>query len=93
MIVGTAKVTIFVPLVHSLKEKRMIVKSLCAKMRNKFNVSVAEIDEQDTHDRIVIGFACVTNDVRFADSVIDTVLNFIDGATEGEIIDVDREFR
>ena len=43
--------------VHSLKEKRMIVKSLIAKLQNKYNVSVAEVDEQDTHQIIVIGVA------------------------------------
>lgn len=41
--------------VHSLKEKRMIVKSLTAQLQNKFHVSAAEIDEQDTHQTIVIG--------------------------------------
>jgi len=41
--------------VHSLKEKRMIVKSLTAKLQNKFHVSAAETDEQDTHQIIVIG--------------------------------------
>lgn len=93
MIVGAAKVTLYVPWVHSLKEKRMIVKSLCAKISNKFNVSVAEIEEQDIHQRIVIAFACVTGEARLADSVIDHVLNFIEGNTEGEIIHVERELR
>ncbi|QTE72235.1 DUF503 domain-containing protein [Clostridiales bacterium FE2011] len=41
--------------VHSLKEKRMIVNSLTAKLQNRFHVSAAEIDEQDTHQIIVIG--------------------------------------
>ena len=47
------------PWVHSLKEKRMIVKSLIAKLQNKFHVSAAEIDEQDTHQIIVIGIAAI----------------------------------
>ena len=41
------------PWVHSLKEKRMIVKSLAAQLQNRFHVSAAEIDEQDTHQIIV----------------------------------------
>ena len=45
--------------VHSLKEKRMIVKSLIAKLQNRFHVSAAEIDEQDTHQIIVIGVAAI----------------------------------
>ena len=39
--------------VHSLKEKRMIVKSLIAKLQNKYHVSAAEVDEQDTHQIII----------------------------------------
>ena len=45
------------PWVHSLKEKRMIVKCLIAKLQNRYHVSAAEIDEQDTHQIIVIGVA------------------------------------
>ncbi len=45
--------------VHSLKEKRMIVKSLVAKLQNKYHVSAAEIDEQDKHQIIVIGIAAI----------------------------------
>ncbi len=48
---------LYAPWVHSLKEKRMIVKSLIAKLQNRFHVSAAEIDEQDIHQIIVIGVA------------------------------------
>ncbi len=47
------------PWVHGLKEKRMIVKSLVARLQNKFHVSAAEIDEQDIHQMIVIGVAAI----------------------------------
>ena len=47
------------PWVHSLKEKRMIVKSLITQLQNRFHVSAAEIDEQDTHQIIVIGVAAI----------------------------------
>jgi len=47
------------PWVHSLKEKRMIVKSLIAKLQNKFHIFAAEIDEQDIHQIIVIGVAAI----------------------------------
>lgn len=93
MIIGTAKITIYAPWVHSLKEKRMIVKSLCAKIRNKFNVSIAEVEAQDIHQTIVLGFACVTSEASMTDSIIDNVVNFIESNTEGEIIDINREFR
>lgn len=91
MIIGCAKIIIHVSWVHSLKEKRMIVKSLCAKVSNKFNVSIAEVENQDIHQSIGLGFACVTTDSSVADSMIDTVLNFIESNTEGEIMHIERE--
>ena len=91
MVVGIAKIRIYAPWVHSLKEKRMVVKSLCAKVKNKYNVSIAEIEDQDIHQSIVLGFTCVTNDNSHADQIIDTVIRFIEGSTEGEIIHIERE--
>ena len=91
MIIGTSMVKIHTPWVHSLKEKRMIVKSICAKVRNKFNVSIAEIDMQDMHQSIVIGIAAIAGDSAHADSIIDNVINFIESITDAEIISVERE--
>lgn len=93
MIVATAMVTIHIPWALSLKDKRMEVKSLCAKVRNKFNASIAEVDLQDIHRQIVLGFACVVNDGAVADSMIDRILEFLQANTEGEIIDIVRELR
>jgi len=70
MIIGTATIKLYVPLVHSLKEKRMIVKSVIAKIQNKFNVSIAEVSEQDRLQTIILGIACITNTVRQSDSII-----------------------
>ncbi len=91
MVIGSLKIKIHTPWVHSLKEKRMVVKSLCAKVRNKYNVSIAEADEQDTHQITVLGLACAAGDASHADSVLDNVINFIESNTEGEIIQVERE--
>jgi uncharacterized protein YlxP (DUF503 family) len=51
-------------------------------------VSVAEIEHQDIHKSIVIGFACVTNETSHANSVIDTVINYIENHTDAELGDV-----
>jgi uncharacterized protein YlxP (DUF503 family) len=91
MLIGTLKVKIHTPWVHSLKEKRMVVKSLCAKVRNKFNVSIAETEEQDIHQLTVLGLACVAGDTPHADSILDTIINFIESNTEGELITIERE--
>lgn len=91
MIIGTINIKLYAQWVHSLKDKRMIVKSICAKVRTKFNVSIAEVDEQDTHQTIVLGMACVVGEMSLANSIIDNVLNFIEQCTEAEIINVERE--
>jgi uncharacterized protein YlxP (DUF503 family) len=81
------------PWVHSLKEKRMIVKSIIAKLQNKFHVSAAEIDEQDVHQIIVIGVAAVVPHNAMADSLMEKMSLFVEENTEAEIIDEEREIR
>lgn len=93
MIIGTAEIKLYAPWVYSLKEKRMIVKSVIAKTRNKFNVSIAEIAEQDTHQTIVLGLACVAGSISHSDSIIDNVISLIESSTEAEITDIVREIR
>lgn len=91
MIIGTAKIHLFANWVHSLKEKRMVVKSIIDKTKNKFNVSIAEVDDNDLHQSIVIGIACVSTDKRHADSMLQNVLNFIEENTDAVIQDIETE--
>ena len=79
--------------VHSLKEKRMIVKSLIARLQNKFHVSAAEIDEQDIHQIIVIGVATIVPYNAMADSLMDEISQFVEENCEAEILDEQREIR
>ncbi len=81
------------PWVHSLKEKRMIVKSLVGKLQNKFHVSAAEVAEQDTHQIIVIGAAAIVPHRAMADSLMDEIEHFVEENTEAEIVDEVREIR
>lgn len=81
------------PWVHSLKEKRMIVKSLVARLQNKFHASVAEIDEQDIHQIIVIGVASIVPYNAMADSMMDEISQFVEDNCEAEILDEQREIR
>ena len=81
------------PWVHSLKEKRMIVKSLIAKLQNKFHVSAAEVDEQDTHQIIVIGVAAIVPHNAMADSLMEEISMFAEENTEAEIMDEEWEIR
>jgi len=79
--------------VHSLKEKRMIVKSLTAKLQNKFRVSAAETDEQDTHQIIVIGIAAIAPHNHIADSLMNEISLFVEENCDAEILDEQREIR
>lgn len=89
MIIGTCKVYLTAEWVNTLKDKRSVVKSLIAKMRNKFNISVAEVEAQDIHKTIVIGFCCVTNETAHADSIINNVLHFIENSTDAVVDNID----
>ena len=67
---------LYAPWVHSLKEKRMVVKSLLGKIRSRYAVSAAETDEQDIHQTIVIGVAAIVAHAAQADSMMDDILAF-----------------
>ena len=84
---------LYAPWVHSLKEKRMIVRSMIAKLQNRFHVSAAEIEEQDTHQIIVIGVAAIVPHQAMADSIMDEISRFVEENTEAEILDEAREIR
>ena len=79
--------------VHSLKEKRMIVKSLIAKLQNRYHVSAAEIEDQDVHQMIVIGVAVIVPHNAMADSLMDDISLFVEENTDAEILDEEREIR
>ena len=84
---------LYAPWVHSLKEKRMIVKSLIAKLQNQFHVAAAESAEQDTHQFIRIGIAAIVPHNAMADQLMREIERFIELNTEAEIIDSVLEIR
>ena len=73
------------PWVHSLKEKRMVVKSLITQLQNRFHVSAAELDEQDTHQIIVIGVAAIVPHNAIADSLMEKISQFVESASDAEV--------
>ena len=93
MKIAVLRMKLRAPWVHSLKEKRMEVKSLLAKIRNKFQVSAAEVEDQDIHQSIVIGVAAIVPHSAQADRVMDEILHFTEENTEAEIVAEEREIR
>lgn len=87
MVVGVCRIVLALPGVNSLKGKRSIVRRITDRVRNKFNVAVAEVAQMDVHRRAVIGLSVVSNDARHANSMIDSIVAFVSGATEALVID------
>jgi uncharacterized protein YlxP (DUF503 family) len=77
--------------IASLKEKRGIVKSLIGRLQSRFNISVSEVDQQDSRSSAVIGIAVVSNDARFIDQQLDVILKFMRNDGRFYLGQVDRE--
>ncbi|MDH5478884.1 MAG: DUF503 domain-containing protein [Nitrospinota bacterium] len=74
---------------RSLKDKRQVLRRLKDRMKNKFNISVAEVDNHDLHQTAQIGLAVAAADAAHADSQLQSALNFV--SMEVEILDVSTE--
>jgi uncharacterized protein len=86
MTVGIARIQFRLHGNQSLKEKRKVVKSLVEKSRHRFNVAVAEVEDQDVHQRATLGIAVVGNDGRLLNSVLDRVVDFMDSLSLADLI-------
>ena len=92
MNIGACKIRLRLPENLSLKGKRQVLKSITTRVRNKFNVSVAEIDDQNLWQLATLGICCVSNDKRYTNEVLSKVVDFIvDGRFEVEILDYEIE--
>jgi len=92
MNVGICKISLRLPGNHSLKGKRQVVKSITARVRNRFNVSVAEVDNQDLWQLATLGICCVSNNKRYTNEVLSKVVDFIAGSRfEVEMLDYEIE--
>jgi uncharacterized protein YlxP (DUF503 family) len=91
MVVGTGIIILRLHDCHSLKGKRKIVKSMIGRLRNRFNVSMAEIGANDVYQRAEIGFSLVGNDASLVNSKIDKIFNMADDLGLAEIVDTRME--
>ncbi len=87
MVIGASRIELYLSGNNSLKEKRRVIKSIKDRIRSNFNVSVAETEDLDKWQKAVIGLACVSNDRVYANQVISSVINMIQGIGGIEIID------
>ena len=92
MNVGVCRISLRLPENLSLKGKRRVLKSIITQVRSKFNVSVAEVDDQDLWQLATLGICCVSNNGRYTNEVLSKVVDFIvNSRFDVEILDYDIE--
>ena len=92
MNVGVCKINLRLPENISLKGKRQVLKSITTRVRNKFNVSVAEIDDHELWQLATLGICYVSNNKRFTNEVLSKVVDFIaNGRFEIEMLNYEIE--
>jgi uncharacterized protein YlxP (DUF503 family) len=87
MVIGVLRVEFTLHGNASLKGKRSVAHSLKRKMRNKFNVSVAEVESQESHTRLVLAASSVGNEWKHVESRLTKCLNMLEAAAPEEITD------
>lgn len=92
MVIGLLTLKIHFPEAGSLKGKRHILRSLMDRLKNRFNVSIAEVGDRDLWQSSILGVAHVNTDRREADSTLTTLLNLLDEENDLQVVDVSTEF-
>jgi len=88
MTVGACRITLRLPENDSLKGKRQLVKSVTSRVRNKYNVSIAEIGDNESWQIVSLGITCVSNSTRHANEMLSNVVKFIAGSRlDAELLD------
>lgn len=92
MNVGVCRISLRLPENLSLKGKRRVLKSIITRVRNKFNVSIAEVDDHELWQLATLGVCCVSNDKRYTNEVLSKVVDSIaNGRFEVEILNYEIE--
>ncbi|WP_126581695.1 DUF503 domain-containing protein [Tengunoibacter tsumagoiensis] len=78
MVIGACEITLHLPECHSLKEKRQVIKSVMARVRNHFEVAIAEVDDNDLWQIAKFGVSCVSNDGQHASDILERVREYIE---------------
>jgi hypothetical protein len=91
MIIGISQIELFIPGSNSLKHKRGVVKSLKDRLRNKFNISISEIDYQNLWQRCMLGVAVINSDSVIIDKVLNKVLDVVESEPRVQVISYQME--
>jgi len=85
VVIGSLVINLLVPESHSLKEKRQVVRSIVSRLRQSFNVAVAEVEDQDLWQVATLGVVCVSGDSRHADEMCQKVVRFLEAEGEAQL--------
>ena len=89
---GICKIRLHLSDSRSLKDKRRTVKSIISRLRRQYNISIAEVDDQDLWQLVTLGIACVSNHSQHVDDILSKVISFItNNYPELEIVDQEME--
>ena len=91
MIVGTLYIRLAIRSARSLKDKRRVIKGLKERLRNRFNVSISEVDSQDSRQSAVLGVAMVGTDTQYVNSVLSKLVDHVRSAPGAELVDYELE--
>jgi len=91
MYVLSAKLTFHIPGAGSLKDKRQVRRSLIEKAKQRFNVSISEVDLQDVHQKLVIGIAVVSSEATHAENSLDEIIRFLENNPNAELTEIVKE--
>jgi uncharacterized protein len=93
MVVAVLTVSLSIPQANSLKDKRRVIKSIKDRLRNGFNVSVAEIGEQDIWRSAILGVAVISEDASYANGVLSRVQDLIRDKSDAIMTNCELEWR
>ncbi|MEG6616049.1 DUF503 domain-containing protein [Peptococcaceae bacterium 1198_IL3148] len=91
MIVGTLIVELYIGEANNLKDKRRVLKSIIDRIKNRYNVSVAEVGRQHTWQRATLGIACISNETTHVQSTLSNVAKFIESLGIAQVLAIETE--
>lgn len=92
MHIGYCRLVLYLPDTHSLKGKRQVAQSVSSRIRNQFDVAVAEVDDNDLWQRLTLGICCLSNDAKHAHEILSKVVSFVEKSRDDlELLDYETE--
>ena len=89
MYTASAKLSFHIPQANSLKDKRQVCRSLIDKTKRRYNVSIAEVDMQDVHQRLCIGIAVVSGENSHAEKSLDGIIRYMEEHSNADLYDIE----